>query len=93
MSGSGKTEIIVRLVPELDRLRKRILLVSYSPALIDAMLLKLAAKGFRKFIRIASSLNQVDEELHKQVILPEMLTSTTAVKSLYSSYYIYACNV
>lgn len=93
MSGSGKTEMILSLVPELARQRKRVLLVSYSPAMIDALLLRLAAKGFHQFIRITNSLTQVDEKLHRRVIMPEALTKVAELDGLYSTHFVYACPI
>lgn len=50
--GAGKTTAVIAMVRALEKIGKRVLLVSYTNSAVDHVMLKLAAQGFSNFVRI-----------------------------------------
>jgi signal recognition particle GTPase len=57
--GSGKTTAIVVLLKILARMKKRVLLVSFTNSAVDNVLVRLKESGFQNFIRVTNSLSSV----------------------------------
>lgn len=65
--GSGKTQAIVTLIRILAKMKKKVLVVSFTNQAIDNVLLRLKATGFSEFIRVTNNLDSVEDELHSHV--------------------------
>jgi DNA replication ATP-dependent helicase Dna2 len=65
--GSGKTTAIVVLIKILAKMKKRVLVVSFTNSAIDNVLSRLKASGFNEFVRVASNLASVEESVKSHV--------------------------
>jgi len=59
--GSGKTTAIVVLIQILAKLKKRVLVVSFTNSAIDNVLSRLKSTGFNNFIRVTNNIASVDD--------------------------------
>jgi len=90
MPGSGKTTTIVGLVRLLISLGKSVLLVSYTHAAVDTILVKLKETG-AKFLRVGRS-SRVRPELSSYTAekVTESCTTSDSVTAVYNSYSVIA---
>jgi DNA replication ATP-dependent helicase Dna2 len=65
--GSGKTTAIVVLLKILAKMKKRVLIVSFTNSAIDIVLSRLKQSGFNDFVRVTNSPSSVEESVKSNV--------------------------
>lgn len=61
--GSGKTTAIIVLLRILAKMKKKVLVVSFTNSAIDNVLKRLKREKFSQFIRVTNNLTAVDPEI------------------------------
>lgn len=65
--GSGKTTAIVVLLKILAKMRRRVLVVSFTNSAVDNVLSRLKEANFHNFVRVTNNISSVDECLRSNV--------------------------
>ena len=87
--GSGKTTAIVVLLKILAKMKKRVLVVSFTNSAIDIVLSRLKDSGFNDFVRVTSNLSSVDQSIHSNVKTNKCFQKMSQIQETIDNNYIY----
>jgi DNA replication ATP-dependent helicase Dna2 len=87
--GSGKTSAIVVLIKILAKMKKRVLVVSFTNSAIDNVLGRLKDTGFKKFVRITNNIASVDKNVQSNVKTNSMFENMKQIQQVIDDNYIF----
>ena len=88
--GSGKTTTEVALIKILAQMKKKVLVVTHSHQALDHLLFTLKESNFHHFVRVASSKNSVNKDLHDYVKTTRDFENMDQIQDMLDTIYIYA---